>query len=110
MQVWHSDRDWETNIPNPLDEEVLEILESIQDKLFEDQQLNKPFIINVEDYLIKDANQVSVVPPLPEQPMPNAEIVQQTPLPVNQTGLTITEQALLSEEEKMMKLRDRGMV
>ena len=99
----------EKNIPNPLDDEVLDILENIQDKLFE-QQLNKPFVINEEDYLIKDANQVSVVPPLPEQPMPNAEIVQQTPLPVNQTGLTITEQALLSEEEKMIKLRDRGMV
>ena len=96
----------EKNIPNPLDDEVLDILENIQDKLFE-QQLNKPFVINEEDYLIKP--KTSMIPPLPEQPMPNAAIVQ-TPPPVNQTGLTMAEQALLSEEEKMIKLRDRGMV
>ena len=41
--------------------------------------------------------------------MPNAAIVQ-TPPPANQTGLTMTEQALLSEEEKMMTLKNRGFV
>jgi len=40
--------------------------------------------------------------------MPNAAIVQ-TPPPVSQTGLTMTEQALLSEEEKMMTLKNRGL-
>ena len=45
------------------------------------KQLNKPFIINEEDYLIKDPTDTSMVPPLPEQPMPNVQVVQQNPLP-----------------------------
>ena len=49
-----------------------------------------------------------MVPPLPEQPMPNAAIVQSPP-PVTQTGLTMMEQALLSEEEKMITLKNRGL-
>ena len=62
----------------------------------------------VEKYLLPEAD-TSMVPPLPTQEMPNPEIVQ-TPPPVTQTGLTMAEQALLSEEEKMMTLRNRGMV
>ena len=96
----------EKGIPNPLDDEVLDVLEEIQEKLMDDQQLNQPFVINEEDYLIKP--KTSMIAPLPEQPMPNAAIVQ-TPPPVSQTGLTMTEQALLSEEEKMMTLKNRGL-
>jgi len=96
----------EKNIPNPLSDEVLEVLDKIQEKLFDDQELNKPFVINEEDYLIKP--KTSAVAPLPEQPMPNPAMVQ-TP-PVTQTGLTPTEQALLSEEERMIALRNRGLV
>ena len=50
-----------------------------------------------------------MVPPLPEQPMPNAAVVQ-TPSPVTETGLTMVEKALLSDEEKMMTLKNRGLV
>ena len=99
----------EKNIPNPLDDQVLDILQKIQEKLMDNQKLNKPFIINEEDYLIKEPTDTSMVPPLPEQPQPNPAIVQ-TPPPVNQTGLTMTEQALLSDEEKMMTLKNRGFV
>ena len=99
----------EKNIPNPLDDQVLEILDKIQEELFDKQKLNKPFVINEEDYLIKESTDTSMVPPLPEQPQPNPAIVQ-TPPPVNQTGLTMTEQALLSDEEKMMTLKNRGFV
>ena len=42
------------------------------------------------------------------QPQPNPAIVQSPP-PITQTGLTMTEQALLSEEEKMMILKSRGL-
>ena len=97
----------EKNIPNPLNNQVLKQLGKIENKLYK-QKLNQPFIINEEEYLLPEPD-TSMVPPLPEQPMPNAAVVQ-TPPPVNQTGLTMTEQALLSEEEKMMKLRDRGLV
>ena len=49
--------------------------------------------------------------PLPETPMPNAAVVASNQAPVNtmQTGLTAMEQALLSEEEKMMTLKNRGL-
>ena len=83
------------------------MLDKIQEKLFDEQKLNKPFVINEEDYLIKP--KTSAVAPLPEQPMPNLSIVQSPP-PTTQTGLTPTEQALLSEEERMIALRNRGLV
>ena len=98
----------EKNIPNPLDDEVLEILDKIQEELFDKQKLNQPFVIDENKYLIKDPKETSMVPPLPEQPMPNPAIVQ-SPAPVTQTGLTPAEQALLSEEEKMMTLKNRGL-
>ena len=96
----------EKNIPNPLNEKVLKQLEKIQEDMFE-LKLNQEFNINPEDYLI-GPKKTSVLP-LPEQPMPNPAIVQNKPS-INQTGLTMAEQALLSEEEKMMTLRNRGMV
>jgi hypothetical protein len=51
----------------------------------------------------------SSVQPLPQQPMP---VVQQQPVQQfsSATGLTPTENALLSEEEKQIRLRQRGMV
>ena len=52
-------------------------------------------------------------PPLPTTPMPNQQVVQtaslQAPGVMNQ-GLTPTENALLSEEEKQIRLRSRGLV
>ena len=97
----------EKGIPNPLNDKVLKQLGKIESKLYK-QRLNQDFIINVEDYLLPEPK-TSMIPPLPEQPMPNSAIVQ-SPAPVTQTGLTMAEQALLSEEEKMIKLRDRGLV
>jgi len=95
----------EKNIPNPLNEKVLKQLEKIQEDMF-DLKLNQEFNINVEDYLLE--NKKTSVLPLPEQSMPNPEIMQAS-LPTNQNGLTVTEQALLSDEEKMIRLRDRGL-
>jgi len=71
-------------------------------------KLNQEFNIDEEKYLLPEGN-TSMVPPLPEQPMPNVSVVQSTPNTM-QTGLTPIETALLSEEEKMIKLRDRGLV
>ena len=97
----------EKGIPNPLNDRVLEKLFEIQEELFEKQKLNKPFVINEKDYLLPETN-TSMVPPLPEQPMPDAAVVQ-TPPPVTETGLTMVEKALLSDEEKMMTLKNRGL-
>jgi len=46
-------------------------------------------------------------PPLPKQPTP---VVQQTtPNVIPNTGLTVTETALLSPDEQAIKLRQRGI-
>jgi len=70
------------------------------------QRFDEPFFIKEEDFII-GSGPVSQAP-LPEQPMPNPQIVASQPN-VMQTGLTPTEQALLSEEEKVLKLRQRGL-
>jgi len=79
---------------------------------FKTQNLNEPWNFKLEDYLPKPEPQSRV--PLPPQPQPNPAVVQQ-PAPATQqatamtTGLTPAEQALLSEEEKMIRLRNRGL-
>ena len=55
------------------------------------------------------AKSSSMVPPLPEMPQPNVSVAQSTPN-VMQSGLTPVETALLSEEEKMIALKNRGLV
>ena len=97
----------ESGNPNPLNKKILKQLGKIEKKLYK-QKLNQPFILNEEDYLLPEGN-TSMVPPLPEQPMPNVSITQSTPN-VMQTGLTPVETALLSEEEKMIALKNRGLV
>lgn len=74
---------------------------------FYNLRLSDPWTFKLEDFIPSLDPQSRV--PLPEQPQPNPALVQQTP-PVTQTGLTPTEQALLSEEERMIALRNRGMV
>ena len=97
----------EKGIPNPLNKRVIKKLEKMRKDMFK-LKLNQDFNIDVEKYLLPEAD-TSMVPPLPEQPQPNPAIVQNPP-PVTQTGLTPTEQALLSEEERMIALRNRNMV
>ena len=67
--------------------------------------------IDLNDYLI-DTNPLGPAA-LPEQPMPSPQVVQPQPMVqapglMNQ-GLTATENALLSEEEKQIRLRQRGL-
>ena len=97
----------EKNIPNPLNKKVLKKLEKISKDMIK-LKLNQEFNIDVNKYLLPESD-TSMVPPLPEQPMPNVSITQSTPN-VMQTGLTPTESALLSEEEKMIALKNRGIV
>ena len=79
---------------------------------FVNTPLDKPWNFKLEDYLPQPEPQSRV--PLPPQPQPNPAVVQQ-PAPATQqatamqTGLTPAEQALLSEEEKMIRLRNRGL-
>ena len=73
------------------------------DEEFDDQ-------ININDYITQQEVQT---PMLPQTPMPNQNVIQasiadQATEPLNQ-GLTNTENALLSQEEKMIRLRQRGL-
>jgi len=105
----------EKNIPNPLSRKVLRRLATIEKKLFR-QKLNSDYVIDKDKYLFSGEKKVFgkqsklPTPPLKEQPMPSAEVVSNTQIPdVSQTGLTQTEQALLSPEEKSIRLRQRGL-
>jgi len=98
---------------NPFEAAMPVIMEMI-DKM-QGADLSKEFKIKLSDFGIKDTEEAP--PPsfdpfkTSESPMPNTSVVQTaqaTPNVMN-TGLTVTEQALLSEEEKMIKLRDRGL-
>ena len=72
---------------------------------FQEQNLNKEWNFKLEDYLPQPEPQSRV--PLPVQPQPNPAVVQAPN--AMQTGLTPAEGALLSEEEKMIRLRNRGL-
>ena len=78
--------------------------------------LNKDYIINESDYLsIPLGDKQAPLEPfksqtaLPPTPGVNQELVAQATPDITQTGLTHTENALLSNEEKAMRLRQRGM-
>ena len=87
-----------------------QFLFDIEDRLFraEGGQVESSLSLNLEDYLLPEVQ----TPPLPMQPMPSAQILQpqpQAPGAITQNGLTPTENALLSEEEKQIRLRQRGL-
>jgi hypothetical protein len=98
------------NLPPEIDRSVIKTLYDMRKDMF-NIPLNGNFedYIKLENYLIPDqrSSLPTNVPPLPEQPMPNQQIVQ-TPQPMQQ-GLTVTENGLLTDEEKAIRLRQRGL-
>ena len=78
--------------------------------IFQILNLYDDFNINLEDFL-PDTNPEGQSA-LPDTPMPSNQVIQTAALQgsgVMQSGLTPTETALLSEEEKMIKLKQRGL-
>jgi hypothetical protein len=80
------------------------------DSIMQGLTLFDEFDIDLQDFLPdSDPGGQSALPPTP---MPNQQVVQTAAIPaagaMNQ-GLTPTENALLSEEEKQIKLRSRGL-
>jgi len=94
--------------PNPY-EEVEDILMDIYERL-SDMNLEDGFDLTLEEYLPTAGGMAQT--PMLETPGVNPELVQ-SPMMQNmnvmQTGLTPTEQALLSPEEQAIRLRQRGM-
>jgi hypothetical protein len=73
--------------------------------------LGSSWNITVNDYLQEEIQ----TPPLVTQPMPASNVIQTSAISgtnnnLMASGLTAVENALLSEEEKMIKLRQRGMI
>jgi hypothetical protein len=93
-------------VDNPF-EEVRDVLLEIQDEL-RDLSFDDEFDINIDEYLppVDDMSQAPL-PPTPGVDPAMIQPVQQASL--TQTGLTPTEQALLSPEEQAIRLRQRGM-
>jgi len=105
----------------PYDDTTRDVLNSIKDIMREiplDGNFNE--YINPKDWLIDvkaqapgNQQQVASSKPLPPQPMPNQQVVQPNPQVAQggpmQNGLTATENALLSESEKVMRLKQRGL-
>ena len=107
------------NIPNPLNRGVERRLKKIIKRL-KRQKLNRDYIINASDYLSAPSRDRQIIDQpfkdqsmLPATPGVNPQLVnQQTAMGgqnITPTGLTATETALLSNEEKAMRLRQRGM-
>jgi hypothetical protein len=102
------------NIPNILNEEVLDIIEQMENDMIE-LQLNKDFDLDINEYLIPTQTQTSellITPNIPVQvssAVPNPNVINSGQMAQLNEGLTRTENALLTEEEKAIKLRERGL-
>ena len=100
-------------IPNVLTDEILEVIEQMSLDMAE-LGLNQDFTLDVENYIIPTGDEASLItPPLPKNVVDtavNPNVVNSGETAQLNNGLTMAENALLSEEEKMIKLRQRGMV
>ena len=100
-------------IPNVLTDEILEVIEEMSLDMAE-LKLNQDFDLDIERYLIPTANEASLItPPLPKEVTEtavNPNVINSGQIAKLDNGLTMAENALLSEEEKMIKLKSRGMI
>ena len=91
---------------NPF-ESAEEVLNEIYDDI-SNIPLTDIFEIDINDYLTPDPGLLGQM--LPQTPAVNPAVVQPVQqASVSQTGLTPSEQALLSPEEQAIRLRQRGM-
>ena len=91
--------------------ETVSILRQIRENIA-DLDLTGDFEINITDYIPiqENVNIATGQPVMLQTPMPSPQVVQnQAPGNIMQNGLTATENALLSEEEKQIRLRQRGL-
>ena len=111
MKKAYRDLAEEKNIPNPLTKSSQKRINKIIKRLRK-QRLNSDYIIREEDWMSAlPTEKTTQMSALPETPGVNPALMSQV-LPSNnvmETGLTPTEQALLSDEEKGIRLRQRGM-
>jgi hypothetical protein len=100
-------------IPNILNERVLSIIERMENDMIR-LKLNKDFDLDLNKYLIKpqQTSELLITPNIPVQvseAAPNPNVINSGQIAQLNEGLTRTENALLTEEEKAMKLKERGL-
>jgi len=101
---------------NPFEEALPILTEMIEE--FSGSDLSKSWKFKPSDFGIQEEQQSAPSKDpfkqsaLPPQPMPSANVVQTAAMPAPGTmnqGLTAVENALLSDEEKQIRLRQRGL-
>ena len=99
----------QTGLSDPF-KEAQNIISSMYDA-FSSLKLNQEFNLNIEDFLPQPAPGSEQRGSLPPTPMPDTNIIGQVSQPQLSTsqGLTPSEMALLSDEEKQIRLRQRGL-
>ena len=102
------------NIPDIVNKRILKIIGRMR-KDMNRLRLNKDFDLDINKYLIKttQTSELLITPDIPKQvsdAAPNPNVVNSGQMAQLNNGLTMAENALLSEEEKMIKLRSRGMI
>ena len=101
------------NIPNILNERVMRKIEKMEQDM-ERLKLNKDFDLDINKYLLQNVNTSELpTPPLPKEVTETAvspDVINSGQTAQLNNGLTMAENALLSEEEKMIKLKQRGMI
>ena len=77
-------------------------------------KLNRDFDLDINKYLLQNVNTSELqTPPLPKEVTEtavNPNVINSGQTAQLNNGLTMAENALLSEEEKMIKLKSRGMI
>ena len=109
MKDAYKDLAKEFNIPNPLNRSVIKRIKKIQKRL-KKQKLNSDFIIKTSDYTsaLPGQAQPSTMTAGIVTPAIDARHFAQANQNITPSGLTHTETAFLSNEEKAMRLRQRG--
>jgi hypothetical protein len=100
-------------IPDIVNKKILKIISRMR-KDMNRLRLNKDFDLDLNKYLIKpqQTSELLITPNIPTQvsdAAPNPNVVNSGQMAQLNEGLTRTENALLTEEEKAIKLRERGM-
>jgi hypothetical protein len=88
-------------------QEAFEIISEMRNELSQ-LNLTSEFDIDIEDYL-PSYDEAAQLPVAPVTPAVSTAALATNNIPVTQTGLTQTEQALLSPEEQQIRLRQRGV-
>lgn len=100
-------------IPNILNERVMRKIEKMEQDM-ERLKLNKDFDLDINKYLLQNVNTSELqTPPLPKEVTEtavNPNVINSGQVAQLNNGLTMAENALLSDEEKMIKLKQRGML